>query len=627
MKTAFTYLFVTASATLFAEVGKDTVMLNEVVKVERTSSNLLAFESPFSDLKYKQGQRLSDALGEYSSVYVKNYGSGGLASLAIRGTSATQTEIQWNGVKLNSPSLGQVDLSLFLLGSQDELQLVRTGYRGTIGGTLNMTNEVKRDSGASIGGTFRIGSFNTYEVAADAQYARQKFSGATKFNYLSSENDFLYRNTYQEGNPNVRQTNAAVRQLSFLQQFGAKINTRNDIDLFLWLTDASRQLPPVMSQVESKANQDDYSLRSMARWRGNFGNAKLKFTSAYLYDWMRYKDPNALINDLAVTQAIRNTFSFSYFFPFNLVLNSEVNYDHEVANINAYNSIKSRDIIGLKVYGDYYFLKVLRFHGGFREDLVDKKLSAFAPELAFNYTPKISGSNTVTTGFVGSRNFRFPTLNDLYWIPGGNPNLKEEKSWNGEIQLKYKYRNIVDISVSNFYIYVDNWIQWIPQGAIWMPVNFRRVFSRGAEASVHLTNAEQGYPNKFIVHFNVSYTFTKTTNLDAASQYDESKGMQLIYVPYHNVVAGLQLQYHKFYLRSTNTYTGPVFTSADNSQSLKGYFINNLEAGKDFTFKNTEIGVSFRVNNLGNVQYQVVAQRPMPGRNFEATLRFKFFSS
>lgn len=26
-----------------------------------------------------------------------------------------------------------------------------------------------------------------------------------------------------------------------------------------------------------------------------------------------------------------------------------------------------------------------------------------------------------------SRNFRFPTLNDLYFLPGGNPDLKNER--------------------------------------------------------------------------------------------------------------------------------------------------------------------------------------------------------
>ena len=624
MKRLLPYLFMFSVVCLQAQSLKDTVMLDEVVKIERAPFNNDA--SPFTDIKYREGERLSDALSEFSSVYIKSYGSGGLASLAIQGTSAAQSTIEWNGVKLNSPSLGQVDLALFMLGMQDELKLVRTGYEGTIGGTLQMNNTVKRDSGFSIGATLRAGSFGTYEAALDADYAENKFSGATKFSFLSAQNNFPYADNYDAGNPIVHQTNAAVRQFSILQQFNAKINERNNLSFFVWLTDANRQIPPVMSQPADKQSQDDYSIRTMASWQGAFKRWKLKVTSAYLDDWMRYKAPNALLDEISVTHALRNNFECSYTFPFSLTWKSELNYDHEWANISEYGSVKTRDIVGLKTYADYYFLNGFKVHGGFREDVADKQLSAFSPELGLNYTGKINAVNRYTLGFVASRNFRFPTLNDLYWVPGGNPTLKEEKSWNGTLQVKYAYRKMLDITLSNFYIYVDNWIQWIPQGNNWMAENFRRVFSRGLEASLHLTNADEIRPDKFAVHFTASYTYTKATNLDAFSAFDQSKGMQLIYVPYHNAVAGLQLEYKRFYLRSINNYTGAVFTSTDNSQVLNGYFTSNLEAGKDFIVRHMDIGVSFKVNNIGNAQYQIVEQRPMPGRNFEGTIRFKFAS-
>ena len=549
-----------------------------------------------------------------------------MASLAIQGTSAEQTAIEWNGVKLNSPSLGQVDLSLFMLGMQDELQLVRTGYEGTIGGTLQMNNEVKRDSGFSIGATFRTGSFGTYEAAANADYAKDNFSGATKFSFISAQNNFPYTDNYEAGTPTVKQTNAAVQQLSWLQQFNAKINERNQLSFFVWFTDATRQIPPIISQPVDKQSQDDYSIRTMATWQGLYKRWKVKLTSAYLDDWMRYKDPNAGLDETSITHALRNNFDWSRAFFYNIVWHSELNYDHEWANISAYGAVKSRNILGLKSYADYYFLNAFKFHLGFRQDLVDKQLSAFSPELGFNYTGKVKTDNRYTLGFSASRNFRFPTLNDLYWVPGGNPNLKEEKSWNGTLQAKYTYKKMLDVSLSNFYIYVDNWIQWIPQGADWSAENFRRVFSRGVEASLHLTNADETRPGKFAVHFTASYTYTKATNLDAFASADQSKGMQLIYVPYHNAVAGIQLEYRRFYLRSVNNYTGLVYTSTDNTQTLPGYFTSNLEAGKDFVVKHLNIGVSFKVNNIGNQQYQVVEQRPMPGRNFEGTVRFKFAS-
>jgi len=619
-----TCIFILISSALFAGINKDTIILGEVIKVETASTSVQSNESPLTDLKYKLGESLGDALGEYSSVYVKNYGTGELSSLAVRGTSATETEIQWNGIKLTSPTLGQEDLSLFTIGMQDELQLVSTGYHGTIGGTLKLDNKVKIDSGFTIDCMFRRASFGTYDGLANVQYATTRFFGATKVSYLSAENDFKYQDPFEPGNSYTVQTNAAVRQLSVLQQLGAKLNDHNQVEVFVWLSGAMRQIPPLMSEPVDQQSQDDYSIRIMADWKATIKKLKLKFTSAYLYDKLHYMDPNAQINDTSTTQAIRNVISASYLFPFNLAWNTELNYDHEQANVSEYGATKYRNTEGIRSYADYYLLDKFRFHGGFREDLIDNRFSAFAPELSFNYLGKFSALNHYSVGIIASRDFRVPTFNDLYWTPGGNPNLQEERSWDGEIQLKYSYRKIVEVSLSNFYIYVDNWIQWIPQGSLWTPVNFRRVFSRGAEATLHLTNADDRHPNQFTIHFNASCTYTKATNLDAAYQYDMSKGMQLIYVPYYNALAGLQLGYRKFYIRSVNTYTGSVFTSTDNSQSLKGYFLMSLEAGKDFLVKKTGFGCSFRVNNLTNLQYQSVADYAMPGRNYEVTVRFKF---
>lgn len=625
MKSLVTGLFILfMTGVSYAEGVKDTVILGDVVKLERASNQPQSYESPFTDMKYLKGARLSDALGEYSSVYIKKYGAGQLASIAIRGTSATQTEIQWNGVRLNSPALGQLDLSLLHIGIQDELELVRTGFKGIIGGTLMLNNEVKMDSGFSLGGSFRAGSFKTFEAVGEAHYAKAGFYGTSRFCYLTSSNDYRFRNTFEENHPYRKQTNASLSQLSFLQQFGIRFKRTHSVNFYLWLTDASREIPPIMSKPEGKESQQDGSLRLMADWKGRFKNLKVKFSSAYLRDKIRYRNPDALLDETTFTGAFRNIFSATYYFPFQLSLNAELNYDHETANVRSYGIRRERNIAGIKVYADYCLFNRFRFHAGFREDVVDRKFSAFAPELAFSYTPSFHSHHRFTVGGIASRNFRFPTLNDLYWVPGGNRDLKQERSWNGDVQLKYGYKNLVDISLSNFYIYASDWIQWTPNGSIWTPVNVKSIFSRGVEATLHVTNQQEGRQRQLVFHLNTSYSFTRTTNLDAASHFDNSKGKQLIYVPVHQVMTGLQIQYRKFYVRSTNRFTDRVFTSTDNSQSLKGYCIADLEFGKDLMLPHLEVGLSLRLNNIGNSSYQVVAQRPMPGRNYEITLRFKF---
>ena len=609
-------------ALVSAQQMADTVLLSEVISIATLHESI---PSPLLDIKYQSTKRLSDVLQAVSSVYIKSYGVGQLASIAIEGTSASQTEVQWNGIKLNSPSLGQCDLSLFILGMQDGFELVNTGSKGVIGGTLQLENKMRTDSGIGVIVALRAGSFGMFEGNGKLKYAKNRFSGATSFSYIRAKNNFKYRNIFEVENPYRTQQNGAVEQISFLQQFGAKIGRHNQLNFYLWLTETDRQISPIMSKPNTTETQSDYSVRALVKWKADFELLNLGFTSAYLQDQIRYKNPEIYLNERSATQAIRNVFSAAYKFKFNLHISTDINYDHERANIVSYAVLRTRNTLGIKWYADYFLKNDLKFHVGFRQDLIDTKLSAFAPEFSLGYFWKSKDwklKHKVRIEILGSRNFRFPTLNDMYWMPGGNPNLKQEKAWNGGLYFEYKYQEIFNLQARNFYIYVDDWIQWIPQGTIWMPVNFKRVFSRGVAVDLHISNASNKNSKKFLVFGTISYTFTKTTNLSSSSAFDQSKGKQLIYVPLHRVVASMQLEYKKFYIRTVNNYQSKVYTATDNSQSLKGYFTSNLEIGKTFLMKQNEFGVSFAVLNISNTNYQSVAQRPLPGRSFEATLRY-----
>ena len=55
---------------------------------------------------------IADVLTFNSSVFVKQYGRGSLSTIAFRGTSASHTQVSWNGMKINSPMLGMTDFSM-----------------------------------------------------------------------------------------------------------------------------------------------------------------------------------------------------------------------------------------------------------------------------------------------------------------------------------------------------------------------------------------------------------------------------------------------------------------------------------------------------------------------------------
>ncbi len=617
MKCALTYLLLLLFALSNAQLKIDSVYtLPQVEKI--SSTTILKAKIIYSIAPSKN---LNDALRENTGIYIKNYGNGQLASIAFRGTSAAQTDILWNGVKLNSPSLGQVDASLFNMGMSDQVQVNGTSQSGNIGGSLNINNGTTVDSMFMFEAFITYGSFNTLRTFGKAGFGNGKIFGTTRISYMQSDNDYSFVNTYKPGNAKEKLTNAKVQMLHFMQQFSARVNQNNSLHFNFWLSDAQRQIPPIISKPYSKEVQDDYSMRTSLFWKGNFRKLTTEFTSAFLQDVIHYKNPEIYLNEKSIMQAFRNSFSLTYDSINKFSVNIGAGYDFERAIVPSYQIIRGRHIGKLSADVKYEPIKEILVQLKLRESIYDKTFSPFSPALSFRYYKIINQEHYLMFLVSASRNFRFPTLNDLYWVPGGNRDLITEKSWDGEVTARYNYQSRFTFKATGFCKYITNWIQWINNGTYWEPQNVKRVLTRGAEIYASFQTPSN---RDFIFRLSCNYAYTRATNLDALSPFDQSKNKQLIYVPLHLTNASVHFEYKRFYLNAINTFTDAVFITTDNTQNLKGYYLLDLEAGKDFIINHKyEIGLSFRVNNLTDKQYQNVAQRPMPGRNFEGTIRFK----
>ena len=90
-----------------------------------------------------------------------------------------------------------------------------------------------------------------------------------------------------------------------------------------------------------------------------------------------------------------------------------------------------------------------------------------------------------------SRNYRFPTLNDLYFLPGGNPDLKNEHgfSYDAGVSFDVGKKGVYKLggSASWFDSYIDNWIVWLPTAkGFWTPKNVKEVHAYGVEVKAGL---------------------------------------------------------------------------------------------------------------------------------------------
>ena len=79
----------------------------------------------------------------------------------------------------------------------------------------------------------------------------------------------------------------------------------------------------------------------------------------------------------------------------------------------------------------------LNFEAGMKKDFVDQ----LETPLLLSFSGKMSVNNWYSLVLNASRNFRYPSFNDLYWQPGGNLNLKSETSLQAELGNNFKYKN------------------------------------------------------------------------------------------------------------------------------------------------------------------------------------------
>src|SRR5664279_3797837 len=127
-----------------------------------------------------------------SLIFMKSYGVGGVATPSFRGTGASQTLIEWNGIKINNPMLGQSDLSLIPVGLIDNVQIYYGGAsmvlnNGGIGGAINLENKPvwKKEIASALNAG--MGSFGEYSGFGKIKIGNLHFQSVTKVFFRSSK--------------------------------------------------------------------------------------------------------------------------------------------------------------------------------------------------------------------------------------------------------------------------------------------------------------------------------------------------------------------------------------------------------------------------------------------------------
>ena len=615
-------------------------------------------------LKENISLSMADVLAFNSSIFVKSYGRATLSTVAFRGTSPSHTQVTWNGMRINSPMLGMTDFSMIPSYFVDDASLLHgtssvNEAGGGLGGVVKLSTEAADNRGFGLQYIQGIGSFRTFDEFLRLTYGNDHWQTSTRVSISTSANDFRYTNRDKKINiydedmnivdqyyPMEHNKSGSYRDIHLLQEVYYNTGYGDRIGLNAWYINSNRELPMLTTDYAEDAEYDnrqrEQTLRAVVSWDHLRRQWKLSANGGYIHTSMAYdylRDPgNGTMTPMTRSRSKINTLygraegeyyigskwlftaSLSAHQHFvesrdkNIILQEGnkaiVGYDQARVELSGAVSAKWRptDRFGLSLV--------------LREELFGTELSPIIPALFIDGVVSERG-NVIAKASI-SRNYRYPTLNDLYFLPGGNPDLRSESGWTYDVGASFAVGRKGQYSLSGsatwFDSYISDWILWLPTTkGFFSPRNIKDVHAYGIELKA---DGSLQFAREWELGLAATLSWTPSINTgEPLTEADRSVGKQLPYVPKYTATINGRLMWRGWTFQYKWCYYSERYTMSSNDYTLTGklpvYFMSNISLEKSLSFSWADLMFKGAINNLFDEEYMSVLSRPMPGINFE----------
>ncbi len=551
----------------------------------------------------------TDFLQKNTTIYFKENGYGMVSSPSFRGTTAQQTSVLWNGIKMNSALLGQTDFNSTAFKTYDNIVVKPGGgsvLYGTsaIGGTIHLNNQLQFNKITENEIQLNYGSFNTQGIHYKISTGTDKFAVNAHFGYNKSDND------YEWLGENRKNINGQFYNTDFGAEFAYKINNKNTVELYSSTYNDDRHFS-LITPFQTKTKYQNNYYRNLLKWHyktNKFLNTAYvaNIQEAYTYFDQLPKDSNS--GGSANMWIFKNE---SYYLVSDRFKLSAL-LEYQTSKGEGKNSglpYATQQIGSVSVLANYDFSNKSGFEIGLKNEMAKDYQNPFLFSAGYYLNTKYYQLKVNS-----SKNYRIPTFNDLYWQPGGNLNLKAETSYQFDINQNFKYK-FLDFNISTYYTSITNMIRWIPTAdGFWQANNTDEVAIYGTDVFLSI---KQKF-NNHSIQLNSNYSFVKSI--------DQKTDKQLTYTPINKFNFQLFYAYKNFSIAPSFLYVGEIFTTASNDKAsaLDAYGIVDIDIQQKIKFKKNPFIINLKIKNAANTVYTNMPERVMPGRNYHIQLIKKF---
>ena len=606
---------------------------------------------------------MADALHRLPGITLRDYGgAGGMKTVSVRGFGAKHTGVSYDGVMLSESQSGEIDLSRYSLDNVEGLSLTIgdnddifiPARQSSTPAVLNIETLRMRtdDTRPHLTAQVKQGSFGLISpFVRYEQNLSNRFAFSLVGEYTYADNDYPY--SIQNGNETVsdRRSNSRMNswhgELNFLYQ----TNRVSRLSGKLYYYDNDRQLP---GQVHYYTNLSGEALRD----RNAFGQLlyqtrwddKLSLKWLAKYNWAEsvYRDRmmQGGVNDasywqrevyssavLLYTPDERWAMDYSMDYAFNNLNGSSWRtlvgkpYRHTMLQSATakYQSRRLKVIVRLLL--SLYLNGQSEMPATTRQDVQQNSadnMQRLSPSLSVSY--KLLADQDLYVRASYKNIFRSPTFNESYYYHYGSTNLKPESTDQLNVGVTYtaplSRRNMLTVTLDGYYNHVKDMIVAVPQNMfVWTCVNLDKVRSYGLDATMRASR-QVAEGHQVAVAGSYSYQRVEDRNNPDATTY----GYQVAYMPRHQ--GSLSVSYENPWVNVSLHGTSVSSRWPNNNHYegtlIAGYTDCGATLWRQFRWHRHQLEARFDLKNVFDKHYEIVANYPMPGRNYQISINYKF---
>ena len=246
-----------------------------------------------------------------------------------------------------------------------------------------------------------------------------------------------------------------------------------------------------------------------------------------------------------------------------------------------------------------------------------------SPSLSFSW--RLLRAEPLYLRAMLKQTFRQPSFNDLYYRRFGTVDLRPEQAWMYGLGLAWSgslHQHLyIEATADGYFNRVTDKIVAFPAAYVWRMMNLGRVDIAGLDVALQ---AQCPLTAKWHVDVNASYALQHA--VDRTDERRAYYGLQIPYTPRHSATASAILATPWLHVGYTLQACSERYSDLlhNDDTRMAPYVEQHLTLSRDLAVGDGTLSLSASVRNLADTQFEIIQYYPMPGRHWQAEIKYRF---